>query len=88
MSDAYDRLVLMHGDETDEWPDEVKQGFHYLMMKAEDSSLAMIGAIACNKETRVISVMFTPRASSNPHLYQMCEDLRDMFAKMAKRLKQ
>lgn len=80
-------VSLTTGDAAD-WPDPVKQGFAYLVMKADDCGFSIMGTIALNRETRTISVMFSPRASSNPHLYEMCEDLSEMFEKMAKRLKQ
>ena len=34
-----------------------------------------------------ISAFFSPRTSANPHLANLCDDVSDLFQKMAKRLR-
>lgn len=83
-----ERIEIQSGDQTDEWPEAVKRAFIELTMLAREHNFRVVGALGLNVERERISVFFSPHTSQNPNLADMCDDLSEMFQKMAKRLRQ
>lgn len=82
------KVEMVSGEETDEWPEEVKATFIELVKAGDERDFSVICTVGLNCDQRRLSAFFSPRSSSNPHLAEMCEDIGDMFLKMAKRLRQ
>ena len=82
------RVKMVRGHDDHEWPREVKEAFVRLTQLADDHDFSVLCALGLNHKERRISAFFSPHTSANPHLANLCDDVSEMFQKMAKRLRQ
>lgn len=88
-----DKLIVEMTAESSEWPEPIKEAFFRLCLAATEydfNVLAIVGLdmkAARAGEVRVSSIL-SPRASTNPHRGELCEDISRLFHMMAGRSKQ
>lgn len=89
-----DRKLFMHkADQDRDWPEPVKRAFIEFCQLADQHEFNVLCAVGFPmKDARAgqlrLNSFFSPRASGNPDLSGMCDDIAELFEKMSLRLKQ
>jgi hypothetical protein len=88
-----DKLIVEKTAESSEWPKPLKDRFFRLCLLANELDFNVLGIVGLDMkaaragEVRVSAIM-SPRASTNPHRAELCEDIARLFQAMAERSKQ
>jgi hypothetical protein len=85
-----EKLIVQTGDQESDWPEPVRRAFIHLCLLADEHGFDMICGIGFDLEKAKrgsvhLSAFFSPRASTNPHRTEMCEDIRHLFEQIVKR---
>jgi hypothetical protein len=82
------KVEIQSGDEQTEWPEAVKRRFIYLTDVAYSNHFSVLCAVGLHHGHKRLSVFFSPTASENPDMAEMCDDIAELFQHMARRLRQ
>jgi len=85
-----EKLIVQTGDEATEWPEPVRRAFVEMCLIADAHHFDVICAVGFDFKSAKggdvrMGAFFSPRASSNPHRAEMCDDIRRLFEKIVER---
>jgi hypothetical protein len=83
-------FAVENGAENTEWPEPVKRAFLALCLIADEHDFSILCAIGFNRPLsrggeHHLGAFFSPRASTNPHRREMCQDMAELFRKAVER---
>ena len=88
-----DKLIVEKTAESSEWPQPIKDAFVRLCLVATELDFNVLSIVGLDmKAARAgevrVSAILSPRASTNPHRAELCEDISRLFHAKAERSKQ